>query len=385
MRYFYFTLCYTILIIFSCSEKNEPTALSVHPEGWNDTKSAKFHGTAVVTSQLGPESCKSCHGKDYTGGESGVACGKCHASYPHPDGFSNDESENFHSSYIKTINWKITVCQSCHGTDYKGGRINVGCLSCHPGTPEGCTVCHGGVDNVSGAPPEDMDGNRLTTFRGVGAHTVHVSGGELSSGFSCEVCHKVPGSFNETGHVDSDLPAEVLFSGLAIEEDAGGVWNGTGCSGTYCHGGFELGVSGNSPKWTLVDGTQAVCGSCHGLPPGGEHPDTSQCNLCHDMVVDANNKINDLTKHINGIQELDIAWHDKVYFPIYSGKHMNKWHDDCAICHNVNGNKKEFTCFSCHTHNKDKLDAEHSDVSAYVYNSEACYSCHPDGTVPDDH
>jgi predicted CxxxxCH...CXXCH cytochrome family protein len=199
------------------------------------------------------------------------------------------------------------------------------------------------------------------------------------------VCHKVPGLFNETGHVDSDLPAEVLFSGLAIEEDAGGVWNGTGCSGIYCHGGFELGESGNSPKWTLVDGTQAVCGSCHGLPPGGEHPDTTQCNLCHGTVVDVNNKINDLTKHINGIQELDIAWHDKVYFPIYSGKHMNKWHDDCAICHNVNGNKKEFTCFSCHTHNKDKLDAEHSDVSAYVYNSEACYSCHPDGTVPDDH
>jgi predicted CxxxxCH...CXXCH cytochrome family protein len=51
-----------------------------------------------------------------------------------------------------------------------------------------------------------------------------------------------------------------------------------------------------------VDGSQAACGSCHGLPPGGAHPQVAgvACSICHDRTVDASSKIVDRTLHING-------------------------------------------------------------------------------------
>ncbi len=50
-----------------------------------------------------------------------------------------------------------------------------------------------------------------------------------------------------------------------------------------------------------MDGTQAKCGTCHGLPPTGHiaAPITS-CYLCHQGVVDEMGNIIDKDKHING-------------------------------------------------------------------------------------
>jgi hypothetical protein len=71
--------------------------------------------------------------------------------------------------------------------------------------------------------------------------------------------------------------------------------------------------------------------------------------------------------------------HDQQYFPIFSGKHRNKW-ANCSICHTNPNNFAVFSCITCHEHNKTKMDNEHRNVSGYVYNSQACYNCHPNGT-----
>jgi predicted CxxxxCH...CXXCH cytochrome family protein len=376
------TIVLIVLTVFlfaiSCSEKNETTAVSVHPNGWNNINSTQFHGKMVLQSPTGPEGCRSCHGIDYSGGESGVACGKCHVGYPHKDGYTNVKSENFHANYIRSISWKLSECQPCHGADYNGGRVNVSCLTCHPAAPEACTVCHGGVDNQTGAPPEDIEGNSATSSLGVGAHSIHLVGGSLSSGFSCNVCHKVPGSLVASGHVDSELPAEVMFSGLSVHDGATALWDGERCSGSYCHGGFELGQSSNAPVWTVVDGSQAVCGSCHGLPPILKHPNLTDCSLCHGMIVDAGKNIIDKNGHTDGNLQIVSDWHDNI-FPIYSGNHMNKWQGDCTVCHPTPEDKEIFTCFNCHKHSQQNMDKEHSNVSGYIYDSQACYNCHPTG------
>lgn len=246
------------LLIWSCADLREPfptetqTRLEVHEIGWKDVGSLKFHGR-----------------------------------------------------FLRDSGWDLKRCQQCHGADYSGGIANTSCnvSACHPATPEDCTTCHGGLDNDTGAPPNNVDGSQLTTERGVGAHTTHINGNILTDGIPCSSCHVVPDSAFAAGHFDSPLPAEVNFSGLAIEGEAIPKWDADSrsCSAVYCHGNFEFGNQENVPTWTIVDGTQAACGTCHSLPPGGIHPAVEQCYLCHGTVVDADKKIIDKSLHINGI------------------------------------------------------------------------------------
>jgi predicted CxxxxCH...CXXCH cytochrome family protein len=86
------------------------------------------------------------------------------------------------------------------------------------------------------------------------------------------------------------------------------------CANVYCHGYFKNGNTDNAPLWTDITGTSAACGTCHGDPQaagqperampktaarGGTHPVVSNCG-CHSDVVDANYKIINKQKHMNG-------------------------------------------------------------------------------------
>ncbi len=62
-------------------------------------------------------------------------------------------------------------------------------------------------------------------------------------------------------------------------------------------------------------------------------------------------------------------------FPIQSGKHAGF---ACSDCH-LNANYNVFSCIDCHAHSKSDMDDKHDDVGGYSYNSQACYSCHPNG------
>ncbi len=73
--------------------------------------------------------------------------------------------------------------------------------------------------------------------------------------------------------------------------------------------------------------------------------------------------------------------HD-TYFPIFSGSHSGAW-DTCDDCHLVKGNYTEFSCLECHPHRQSKMDDEHRGKSGYVYESQACYNCHPRGSEGD--
>lgn len=220
----------------------------------------------------------------------------------HPSGWLDSQATNFHGNYIRQHQWDLTSCQTCHGKDYAGGTSKSSCNTCHRQTPEGCTTCHGGVDNNTGAPPKDLQGNKATTFKGVGAHTIHLTGGAFSNGFACTECHKKVEQFSDPSHISSELlPAEIVWGDLATEDDATPSWDGVQtCQNVYCHGEFKFGNKDNNPSWIKVDGTQATCGSCHGLPPANPHPAIAQCYFCHASVVNASLEIIDKDKHING-------------------------------------------------------------------------------------
>jgi hypothetical protein len=313
----------SVLLLASCTEKKEPLGISTHPDGWTTQSSSDFHGKVITSKSLSLESCQTCHGNSYEGGTSNVSCysSGCHFIYPHPEGFANTNSVNSHDKFFAEINWNLMMCQSCHGADYAGmGTLDKNCLSCHnsAGGPEACNTCHGSKNNA--APPEDLEGNTKTTAQGVGAHQAHVAGTTLSTykQGECYKCHANLTGFDDPAHIDNTPHAELNFGTLSTQNgQLNPIWdnvNGS-CADVYCHGGFEFKkgdsqyqwvytdsvIAGNNPTlyWKYVNTGQALCGSCHGLPPDG-HIEANTCGGCHADVVDDNFNITNKFLHING-------------------------------------------------------------------------------------
>ncbi|MBX3128242.1 MAG: hypothetical protein KF718_16075 [Polyangiaceae bacterium] len=206
----------------------------------------------------GPLGCTSCHGAPPPPPHPQMTdCARCHAEVVGPD--------------------NVTIIDRLKHVD---GVVNVS-------MNESCTSCHG---STNPAPPLDLAGNSGTTSPGVGAHQVHVLGTSSSRPVPCGECHLVPQTVLSSGHVDTFGPAEVLFSGAATAHGAAPVYAAGSCQSTACHGavtrnGFPSGGSLTAPSWTTVDGTQAACGSCHGLPPPPPHPLPTNCSACHENIL----------------------------------------------------------------------------------------------------
>ncbi|MBS1124740.1 MAG: Multiheme cytochrome, partial [Deltaproteobacteria bacterium] len=149
------------------------------------------------------------------------------------------------------------------------------------------STCHG--EGGEAAPPRDTIGRANTDAIGVGAHRAHIGSSKMHKRIECATCHMVPQEIGAPGHIDTALPAELTFGGIAD----GSVWNRdtATCSNNYCHGasltntiGGSSGSAGGAatePVWTLVDGSQRQCESCHGYPPPAPHPQNPDCGTCH--------------------------------------------------------------------------------------------------------
>ncbi|HTR81195.1 MAG TPA: CxxxxCH/CxxCH domain-containing protein [Bacteroidota bacterium] len=265
----------------------------------------------------------------------------------HGDGFANPTSANFHGDVIRNQNWDMTNCKFCHGPTYAGGTAQKSCLTCHTHTngPEACNTCHGDFsaspDSIGvWAPPRDVNGDTLTSARGVGAHQEHLKA-MIGKAVKCQECHNVPSQVYAPGHLDGGLPARVVLGDtLANLVTASGKYiphpsydpGALTCNNTYCHGNWQVTkasaspdkqyiytdsvITGNnySPKWT-GGAAEAACGTCHGLPPKGhiQGLDLTTCGNsgCHPGVVDENGNIMDATKHING--KIDVKFTERNF------------------------------------------------------------------------
>jgi len=231
----------------------------------------------------------------------------------HGEGFLDPISSNFHAKIVRTKNYDLQLCQSCHGADYSGGTTGQSCNTCHnkPAGPENCTTCHGAVN---AAPPKDLADNVSPTFRGVGAHQKHLLGGIIGAAVSCKECHSVPAKLSSPGHIDATSLAEVRFDTSSVFFTSAGSYNATNvsCANTYCHGNFSGGNS-LTVTWNGTSSTVTECGSCHGdvtkttlkekaFPKTGHTfaAITSDCSTCHGAVVNSSMAIIDPSKHVNG-------------------------------------------------------------------------------------
>lgn len=291
-----------------------------HLTGWMNPSSSAFHGASLKSVNWNTSSCQKCHGTDLKGGTSNKSCFTCHPSYPHPSGYINPSAISFHGNDIRSLNWSMTSCRSCHGADYAGGKTEKTCRTCHSKSagPEDCSTCHGSAENA--APPRDLSKRTSTTLQTVGAHQAHVKTGIYSGAMACTECHKVPNSVYVTSHLDTGPPAEIIFDGPLGKLSSGATQSPTyntqtiTCSNTFCHGNFKLRRDSSpfpyfysdsvmvgfnkSVNWTKGT-SEAVCGSCHGLPPTGHiAASVSECGNCHSGVITSSGL--DKTKHING-------------------------------------------------------------------------------------
>jgi predicted CxxxxCH...CXXCH cytochrome family protein len=238
-------------------------------------------------------------------------------------------------------------CDGCHGAPPPAPHVaSTQCSLCHPGTvkPDGsideagglhmdgkvevaagsCTACHGDPSRsglVAAAPPRGPQGETSTATPAVGAHQAHLADGPLRPAVACGECHVVPGDLS---HVDGI--AAVAFGALATAGGARPVWNPStaSCSAVYCHGATLAGGSAPQPVWTRVDGSQAACGACHGVPPPtGRHGTHAghgvACGSCHPGY--ASGAVN-AALHVDG--QVDV------------GNRVTSWNPatgDCVGCH----------------------------------------------------
>ncbi len=324
----YFILLFIVsLFSFACSElQNDivtPSKVSVHGANVMLKTAPSFHGKVLTNNNF--DGCKTCHASNLKGGTAKVDCttSNCHPGIPvHTANIMNPTSNQFHGKFIENDNWSMSKCTQCHGDNYNGGLVSPTCYSCHknPGGPEACNTCHGDFSNVLLiAPPRSLSNAIATTDASVGAHTNHLRNTKVGATVACNECHVIPSSLNSAGHLDGIPKAEVKFGTLSNTGNVLGTYNSSTstCSNTYCHGNFNFTkagstypfaytadkMSGNNftPQWNKVDGTQAKCGSCHGLPPVGHMAsELKACVTCHQGIVDSRGNIVDATKHING-------------------------------------------------------------------------------------
>ena len=247
----------------------------------------------------------------------------------------------------------------------------------------GCTSCHGGQDNLTGAPPWSLprnaagdivsSGNKYdnaaaTTRIEVGAHTRHVA-----RGVSCGACHVVPATIQAPNH-NTGKRATVTFKELAA---AGNVipsaWVPAVHTCTnYCHGSSATWTAGgtrHTPNW-LGGTADGACGTCHGqaagnpLPPASSgHPQTDAagaaiavtgCIGCHRDTVNADGTINVASgMHVNGRVDgggHPVGWYDPANPPGAHGPGANGGLSNCTSCHGTDfgGGTSGVSCNACH-------------------------------------
>ncbi len=247
----------------------------------------------------------------------------------HGEGVLNPTSNNFHGKLVKSINWNLKECQTCHAANYSGGTTNKSCLSCHTSSkgPEACNTCHGEfADTTRIAPPQDTDGNTSASSPKVGAHSEHLFANVFGNQVKCNTCHVVPTSVFATGHLENssnDLSFDTLAS-LTTNDSTSQYYNSTigtikptpaydastgTCSSVYCHGAFKNGNTTNTVVWN-AGANERKCGRCHGdvttgnPTPKGTHLQGLTTCSCHGDVATfdgTNFSITNKLKHINGL------------------------------------------------------------------------------------
>jgi len=338
--------------------------------------------------------CEYCHLTDYNNttdpnhiaNQFSTDCSECHTTNPNWIPASIDHSTIY--PLLGGHNLIRTDCTQCHSIGYS--NTSTTCSSCHISDynattdpnhltnqfPQNCETCH--TTNPDWQPTT-FDHNAVYPL--YGGHNLvkdncilcH-SSGYTNTSTACSSCHI--SNYNSTTN-PSHL-VEQFSTNCAKCHDTGPGWIPT--------------IFDHNTVYPLLGGHNLIrtdCTQCHSI---GYSNTSSECIYCHlsdyNNTSDPNHSTNQFPQDCELCHDTGPGWtpstfnHDGLYFPIYSGDHKDKW-DNCSICH-INPSKYyEFSCFNCHQHNENSMRQKHTKdgslIEGYVYNSYACYDCHPNG------
>jgi len=232
-----------------------------------------------------------------------------------------------------------TTCELCHRpNDASFGQASFNHNSIFPLQGEhatlDCAECH--KNNIYAGTPRDCYGCHRSDYEGT-RDPNHAAAGFPTT---CELCHRPTDSSFEQGSLNHNSIYPLLGRHATLD-----------C--TECH------IN------NVYAGTPRDCYGCHRSDyENARDPNhvaagfPTTCDACH-RATDSS---------------FDQGAFNHSYFPIATGRHAG---NACSACHPDSSNFKVFSCFACH--DRARTDSHHSGVSGYSYNSQACYSCHPQG------
>ena len=246
-----------------------------------------------------------------------------------------------------------------------------GCAGCHEDIHRGqlgreCTVCHSQDD---WRPDRQVELHGRTRFPLVGAHAAT----------ACWRCHPGAqvGNFSRADVECASCHQEDLRRATSPDHIAQG-WVDD-CN--RCHIPTTwTGAAFNHSTFALTGAhASTACSDCHS---GGVYAGTPrQCVACHlddyQGTTNPNHQASGFGTDCKRCHTTS-SWRGASFkhsFPITSGPHKQ----DCTECHQNPGNFQQFSCIHCHAHSKAEMDDKHDDVSGYVWQSPACFHCHPKG------
>ncbi len=210
-----------------------------------------------------------------------------------------------------------------------GQHRSIACRSCHTdlkfaGTSRECVSCH----------RKDYDGAVTISHRAAGFST------------DCDECHTI-----------SAASWQASFDHNRTEFQTRGAHEGVACNTCHVNNRFR--------------GTPIQCVACHQQDfTNAQHPNhvtagfSTECATCHRALT----------------------WQPAVFFPhpwfpiTRSDTHSPGRWNACTDCHAAEPDYTTFECINCHEHTKARTDGNHENVRGYVYQSSACYRCHPSGS-----
>ena len=282
------------------------------------------------------------------GAHAGLSCSQCH--------------------FDGVYDGKPTDCYSCHRKDYDGATDP---NHRQAGFPTDCTVCHTGTTTWSGATYN----HQSTGFPLTGAHVplacsaCHADGVYDGKSTACASCHQ--DDFDRTTDPNHRAAG---FAATCQDCHTTVTWDG----GRFDHSRTSFPLTGSH--------VPLACSSCHS--DNVYDGKSTACASCHQDDYDRTTDPNHRTAHFPTdcvLCHTTIQWpgarfeHDAQYFPIYSGRHRDKW-SRCSDCHTNSNNYADFNCLGCHPHSdKNETDGHHRGEPGYRYESRACYQCHPQG------
>ena len=252
-----------------------------------------------------------------------------------------------------------TDCEVCHWQrrqdDRYGLRLGTRCSDCH--TPQSWKK----VDPAKWNHETDAGFRLEGIHRTLDCEACHGSGGFEPRSTDCYSCHESDYlGTREPNHAEAGFPTSCpSCHNQRAWEDAS--FNHTGF---VLQGAHASAACSDCHKNGVYTGTSSACVFCHLADYNGTtDPNHSaanfplDCTQCHGTSATGWTGAN-----------FDHA------FPIRSGRHAVA----CSECHQTS-DFRVFTCFACHEQSETTRD--HQGVSGYSYNSQACYSCHPQGSA----